>query len=468
MGDSRHLANQRNVWRTVCSEPDYCKVGSKTVPFDSFATIDNKVRAARNVMAQQQPVYRMGDVHQGVQANAGKGVPSGTSLDQGFVRFMSGQDNVKVNGVPVVRHDSTCLINCNAAGTGGARGKVVTEQIGVAGQAAPGGAGAQKPNAELQALLDKAADKRSLWEKTRDGASGLWDSAKRIGQASLDSPGQTGIGVLKGLGNLPTDLWNLAVLGSKYTGPLSPSVQSQVMNQAALQAYQGGNTALANQLASKASEVMSSGYVSDLFTASNAAQQGGMIGSMLVPVGAVVKGASAVAKVAKGAKALDTAADAAKISKVVHAGESPGLVKTTEQGGVFVAKASKRPTWRQSEKDAGKYLDEGFSEQKSYKNGEEVSYGTKGSTRPDWSKPGSSVEVKNYNIETQAGQDRLVRNVVNQAMDRSQHLPADMTQSLVIDVRGQTVSRDVLNGIVNRISGESGGLIQPGNIRIVR
>lgn len=316
MGDSLHIANQRDVWRVVCSEPDYCKVGSKTVPFDSFATIGNKVRASRNVIAQQQPIYRMGDVHQGVQANAGKGIPSGTSLDQGCVRFISGQDNVKANGVPVVCHDSACLINCNAAGAGGARGTVVTEQIGVAGKAAPVSATGQKPNAELQSLLDKAADKRSLWEKTQDGASGLWDSAKRIGQAGLDSPGQAAIGALKGLGNIPTDLVNLAVLGSKYVGPLGPSVQSQVMNQAALQAYQGGNTALANQLASNASAVMSSGYVGDLLPISNAAQQAGALSTLAVPGTAMVKGASAVAKVAKGSKALDVAADATKIPKM--------------------------------------------------------------------------------------------------------------------------------------------------------
>lgn len=365
MGDSRHVANQRNVWRVVCSEPDYCKVGSKTVPFDSFATIDNKVRAARNVIAQQQPIYRMGDVHQGVQANAGKGTPSGTSLDQGCVRFTSGHDNVKANGVPVVCHDSACLINCNTAGAGGARGTVVTEQIGVAGKAAPASAVVQKPNAELQALLDKAADKRSLWEKTRDGASGLWDGAKNLAQASLDSPGQAGIGVLKGLGNLPTDLWNLAVLGSKYTGPLSPAVQSQMMNQAALQAYQGGNTALANQLTSKASEMMSSGYVSDMFTASNAAQQGGMIGSMLVPVGAVVKGASAVAKVAKGTKAMDTAADAAKISKVVDAEKSAGVAESAS--GVHVKKLSSGYKLYNSEKPV--YRGDGREPDEIFKNG---------------------------------------------------------------------------------------------------
>ncbi len=367
MGDSRHVANQRNVWRVVCSEPDYCKVGSKTVPFDSFATIDNKVRAARNVIAQQQPIYRMGDVHQGVQANAGKGIPSGTSLDQGCVRFTSGHDNVKVNGVPVVCHDSACLINCNTAGAGGARGTVVTEQIGVAGKTAPSGAAAQKPNAELQALLDKAADKRSLLEKTLDGASGLWDDAKRIGQAGMDSPGQAAIGALKGLVNIPTDLVNLAVFGSKYLGPFSPSVQSQMMNQAALQAYQGGNTALANQLASNASAVMSSGYVGDLVKISTDAERSGALLTLAVPGTAVLKGTTAVAKVAKGAKALDTAADAAKISKVVDVEKSAGVAGSAS--GVHVKKLpsgyklynSEKPVYRGDGREPDEIFKNGFS-----------------------------------------------------------------------------------------------------------
>ena len=42
-----------------------------------------------------------------------------------------------------------------------------------------------------------------------------------------------------------------------------------------------------------------------------------------------------------------------------------------------------RPTWRQSELDIGKDY-EGYDAQKSFINGEEVPYGTKGSVRPEF------------------------------------------------------------------------------------
>jgi len=135
---------------------------------------------------------------------------------------------------------------------------------------------------------------------------------------------------------------------------------------------------------------------------------------------------------------------------------------------------SKRPTWRQSELDVSKQLDgQGFGSQKSFKTGadgvsREVPYGTKGSVRPDFYKTGTSVEVKNYNVETPAGRASLEKNVVRQAIQRSNDLPAGTTQKLVIDVRGQNVSRTQLNDMLSNIETKSGGAISRENISIQR
>ena len=56
--------------------------------------------------------------------------------------------------------------------------------------------------------------------------------------------------------------------------------------------------------------------------------------------------------------------------------------------------ATSRPTWRQSELDAATDFP-GYADQKSFINGKEVSYGTKGSVRPDYYKEGFSVDTKN-------------------------------------------------------------------------
>jgi hypothetical protein len=171
------------------------------------------------------------------------------------------------------------------------------------------------PNPQLQALIKKANDKRSLWTKTKDFFSGAWDGTKRIYEASKNDLGDTGIGFLKGVGNLPTDVWNLAVLGSKYVGPIPPALQADTLNYAAMQAYQGGNTAAANAFATRADEMMNAGYASDLFEVKGDAEKGGAIGSMVVPFGAIAKGATTAAKALRAGKTADTAADAAKTAK---------------------------------------------------------------------------------------------------------------------------------------------------------
>jgi len=66
-------------------------------------------------------------MHQTVRADAGAHIDAGTSLGSGCVKFLTGHDSVRVDGIPVVRHGSECMVNCNAAGEGGAKGKVVTE-----------------------------------------------------------------------------------------------------------------------------------------------------------------------------------------------------------------------------------------------------------------------------------------------------------------------------------------------------
>ncbi|WP_165495966.1 DNA/RNA non-specific endonuclease [Phytopseudomonas daroniae] len=315
-GNARHVANDSHEWKAICSVPDFCKVGNAVVPFDSFATLGNQTQSSPDVKAQDVPVYRVGDLHKGVQGDAGSHVVAGTSLGGGYVRFLSGQNNVKVNGIPLVRQDSTCLVNCNGAGIGGAPGKVVTTQRSADTQAEEP---AQEANPELQALLDAEADERSLWQKTKDFGSGAWSSAQRIADASADDPLDTGIGVLKGIGNLPTDLWNLGVLASKYSsaaGLPSIAMRADAMEKAALAAHQAGDLAKANELASQASQMMASGYADDLFELTSDAQTGGSVLSMLIPVGAAAKGAGTLGKAARGTRALDAAADTARAADV--------------------------------------------------------------------------------------------------------------------------------------------------------
>lgn len=117
--------------------------------------------------------------------------------------------------------------------------------------------------------------------------------------------------------------------------------------------------------------------------------------------------------------------------------------------------SSGRPSWRQSEKDVSA-ANPDYKTQKSFKNGEEVPYGTKGSVRPDNYKEGASIEVKNYDVTTASGRNRLVDNITKQVEQRIEHLPADTSQKIVVDVRGQNVSNDVLREIRDSIVSKIG------------
>ncbi|MBB3212344.1 hypothetical protein FHW67_001624 [Herbaspirillum sp. Sphag1AN] len=156
--------------------------------------------------------------------------------------------------------------------------------------------------------------------------------------------------------------------------------------------------------------------------------------------------------------------NAANIIKGRGAGsEAPNASRVVETNAADVA-ATSRPTPRQSEIDVGADLPPGARPQVSFKNGQEVPYGTSGSVRPDYCLGNvCSVEVKNYNIATNS--NGLVNNVSQQAIDRAANLPAGMTQTVVIDIRGQTVATQQLDAIRLQIVQRSNGAVSPNNIR---
>lgn len=115
-----------------------------------------------------------------------------------------------------------------------------------------------------------------------------------------------------------------------------------------------------------------------------------------------------------------------------------------------INKSISKPSWRQSELDAANDFP-GYSPQKSFINGKEVSYGTKGSVRPDFYKPGNSIEIKSYNITTSSGRNNLVNTVSRQYNKRLMELPAGTKQTVMIDIRGQEVAESVMDLLYNEI-----------------
>lgn len=161
---------------------------------------------------------------------------------------------------------------------------------------------------------------------------------------------------------------------------------------------------------------------------------------------------------------------AKEASKLLHGIEAALKKGDLEEASKLINKASNeietvtRPSHRQSELDVGKDLGSGAREQVSYKDGHEVSYGTTGSTRPDWCVGTTcSVEVKNYNIAT--NQNGLINNVSKQAIERQKHLPGGMEQTVIIDIRGQKVTAQQQADITKAIIEKSNGVLSPSSIR---
>lgn len=126
-----------------------------------------------------------------------------------------------------------------------------------------------------------------------------------------------------------------------------------------------------------------------------------------------------------------------------------------------------RPAARQSEIDVGNDLGPGARAQVSYLDRQEVKYGTKGSSRPDFCiGTECSYEVKNYDIANNT--PGLTNKVVEQAIQRQQNLPQGMVQEVIIDVRGQLVTPKQEAEIVKSIVSRSNGAIEPSNIQFKR
>src|SRR5262249_34855187 len=112
-------------------------------------------------------------------------------------------------------------------------------------------------------------------------------------------------------------------------------------------------------------------------------------------------------------------------------GQGGSGAATTEPGATSQPPSSEvgqaiRPSWRQSQIDVGKALEQrGFRRQVAFKDGAEVqgNRNPKDCTRPDFYKPGISVDVKNYDVKTSLGRANLIRSIADQAKSRASQLP---------------------------------------------
>lgn len=108
-----HVADGEAQFVAVCVAPDFCKVGKKIVPFDSYQILPpEKLDYAASVFARDEPVLTQDSLIRATCANAGKGVGSKVSRGRGHVKIVEGSATVYVESRPVARHGDLCWINC--------------------------------------------------------------------------------------------------------------------------------------------------------------------------------------------------------------------------------------------------------------------------------------------------------------------------------------------------------------------
>jgi len=141
-----------------------------------------------------------------------------------------------------------------------------------------------------------------------------------------------------------------------------------------------------------------------------------------------------------------TDAETAEIVKVLQEYQ-PGLkfLTTTDNPDI-----SKRRTWQETEKVLERVLP-GYDTQVSFLNQKPAGYGEKGSVRLDGYMTGSSVEAKNYNLNSPKNVKNMVNVIGKQFSQREMHLPEGTHQTAVIDILGQDISNDLCLEIMGNI-----------------
>jgi hypothetical protein len=178
------------------------------------------------------------------------------------------------------------------------------------------GSDGEKPNAALQALLDKEDDPTPWYEKAWNTTKTVANKGRNEVEAVTNNPTESLKGVGKGLVNTFTsDLWNVAVAIAKSQS--GDGLLEDMFNAHAVSLAQAGDIVNANKYAQSAQKIAESGHVGALLKLSNDAQKGGSLLSALVPAGAGLNGMTAATGAMRGVQGAEEAGKvAADLGKI--------------------------------------------------------------------------------------------------------------------------------------------------------
>jgi YD repeat-containing protein len=337
----------------VCLTP--CGNVMEPVPYTIIGRLDSSQGTVASVRANGEPVFVLDastvPAVTGNEAGAGGGVNSGVCM--GSVRATTASSSVRANGKFLVRHGDSCEMNIGPTNIANTYGIITNEAMGAPqGRIVDGEAencaesetsdetecesfdpepdqvaavGQPEPNAHLQALIDKANDERSLWDKLK----GQWDLEKRFLGAAVKDPNSVLSGGIKGVVNMSADLLNFVNYCAKFVNfswsalvdeglVLSTAGYASKLKDMAIGAYKAGDIAKANKLASKAGNLMSDPF--ETLPMHNEAEQVGASMASVLPVGAALS---------KGARFIKAKPPKPKTSNPAHQQADARAISTT-------------------------------------------------------------------------------------------------------------------------------------------
>jgi RHS repeat-associated protein len=346
----------------VCLTP--CGNVMEPVPYAIIGRLDSSQGTVASVRANGEPVFVLDastvPAVTGNEAGEGGGVNSGVCM--GSVRATTASSSVRANGKFLVRHGDSCEMNIGPTDIANTYGIITNEAMGAPqGRIVDGEAencaesetsdetecesfdpepdqvaavGQPEPNAHLQALIDKANDERSLWDKIKnypllDKLKGQLGVEKSFPGTVVKDPNSFLSGGIKGLVNMPADVANFVNFCAKFVNfswsalvdeglVLSTAGYASKLKDMAISAYKAGDIAKANALASKAGNLMSDPF--QPLPLHNEAEQIGASMASVVPVGAALN---------KGVRFIKTPPPKPKTSNPAHQQAAARTISTT-------------------------------------------------------------------------------------------------------------------------------------------
>jgi hypothetical protein len=199
-------ARQSDEAIVVSILPDWCKVGTRVVPFTITAKLDLSVRTASNVYFKKKNVFTMESRVVRVEGDEGEGLFSGCS--KGFCRPITAATKVRARNSYVVHHTSKFHMNsATPDSTPNTIGKLVYIRIGTAEVTQQT---SDADIADAKKLMNDALKKhdRGWWSHRRITP----EFEKRVGEIATE------------FGIAPNDL--MAVFNVETVGTFSPTIQN--------------------------------------------------------------------------------------------------------------------------------------------------------------------------------------------------------------------------------------------------